>query len=1004
MAGEHTAMILRHIRNLVARRDGDRLSDRALHRQFATVHDDDAFAMLVRRHGPMVLRVCERVLHHAQDVEDPVLFATKTAVGAAVPACAAALAGESLKDMVTTKVKVAAVFFLGLSLLAAGASLIARQALVVNQPEAKKADEAKRATKGQDRQEPKGEKQTRSDRYGDPLPNGALARLGTLRQRAADTDVAVTADGKEVVTVGPELTVRRFDARTGELLATRQLPMDHAVHTWLSPRGTFVLASHCRANHRGCWYELELWDLARGKGVRTCPVGKYWPPCAAAFSGDERRVAVAACTSDLARHRVIVWELATSKSQVIWSQKNDVKARSFDPVVALSPDGKRLVACHLDQVLHCWEVEGGKLLWQSKTKNWSPFLFFSPDGQTVVTAAGIGVAGIQLWDAATGKRIEVKRQPPREAVYPIGFSPDGRLLAFETGFEGVVLWQPGAAKAALHLGQRPRPRDAVPEIPNRLPTNFAFTPDGKGLIRRRGALQRWDLTSGKPIYADTESWGHTQEVTRLVFSPDGSILASSSKDQAVRLWKVATARPLHVFPKALSSHLAFTADGRHLFAVHSSLGKTALGVWNVSTGRPERGYELADRSQFMTGSEDKELRVTADGKKVLMLTGKNGRWGDETVLTVWDAVTHECLVHKQVPWDADSLLMPDGTSVLAVEGPIGALRLLAIDSAKPRLEFPSDRDPHKAAWGSQLALSPNGRLMAAQVRLVDHNASTEYDPIRLADMATGRKLLKVSVDDPALLAFSADNRLFAVAAASGVRLWETASRQEVGFLKAHNRGAIPPYQAFASALAFSPDGRMLATGHADSTILLWDGTLRDGARGGRLTDAERDSLWTDLAGADAARAYAAVWRLVDDPGPSMSFLKGRLKPVAPPSPEEIRSLLRELDSDRFKLREAAEQKLRALGERAEPALRKALGGTLSLEVRRRVETILSAPRILRSREALRPLRGVQVLEQIGSREARRLLRSLAGGAAAAQETKEAKASLERLDRRTGGRP
>src|SRR5438132_13960882 len=75
------------------------------------------------------------------------------------------------------------------------------------------------------------------DRYGDPLPPGPPARLGTLRQRAPDADLAVTADGKEVVTVGPDLTVRRFDARTGKLRTTRQLPAGRPYHTWLSPRG-----------------------------------------------------------------------------------------------------------------------------------------------------------------------------------------------------------------------------------------------------------------------------------------------------------------------------------------------------------------------------------------------------------------------------------------------------------------------------------------------------------------------------------------------------------------------------------------------------------------------------------------------------------------------------------------------------------------------------------------------------------------------------------------------
>src|SRR5262249_19838804 len=154
--------------------------------------------------------------------------------------------------------------------------------------------------------------------------------------------------------------------------------------------------------------------------------------------------------------------------------------------------------------------------------------------------------------------------------------------------------------------------------------------------------------------------------------------------------------------------------------------------------------------------------------------------------------------------------------------------------------------------------------------------------------------------------------------------WEVASWQPVGFLKAPNRAAQPPGQPCARALAFAPDGRTLATGHADSTILLWDLTLRSGPRSGPLTPAQRDAAWNDLAGSDAARAYAAVWRFVDDPESALSLLQERLRPVPPPPVATVRALLDDLDSDQFAVREAAAQKLRALGEQAGAPLQAAL--------------------------------------------------------------------------------
>ncbi|HEY7155866.1 MAG TPA: sigma-70 family RNA polymerase sigma factor [Gemmataceae bacterium] len=907
-----------------------------------------------------------------------------TEVAGGVSATAAMLAEGVLRVMGFAKWQIGGALILGLSLLAVGAGAWSHRVPVMPSESGSK-------------EIPASPTAARKDVHGDPLPPGALARFGTVRQRAPDSHLAVTADGKEVIAVSGGLTVRRFDARTGELRAVRQLPGATASRywAWLSPRGTFVLAASISGTGS---YNLDLWDLNQRKIRQTLPVHTPW---GAGFSADERRVAVADTASGQT-HRVLVWDLETSKSRVLWSEKKVYSQRYFEPIALLSPDGKRLVACHHDQVLRCWDVESGKLLWQSEKKIWSPFIFFSPDSRTVVTPGGIGVNWLVVWDAATGKSLEGQKSPPKEAICPIGFSPDGRFLAFQTGLEEVILWKPGEEKVAFRSPRPPHHRDAILFQPNRQPTNFAFTPDGKGFIRRAGALQRWNLDTGKPVYADTENWGHTGDVTRLVFSPNGRLLASSSEDQIIRLWDVSTARTVHSFPK-WSDLVAFIPDGRCLLMAPSGLGKIALQETDVATGRPERGFELAERNEFRPSNRDKEIRVTEDGKKLLMLTSKNGRRNDESILTAWDTATGECLVHKRVPWGEESLLTADGQSVLAPDSLTGAVKLLAVDTGKPRWEMPSDRNlDRRRVHGCDLALSPDGRLMAAQSHYVNQaNFRMEHGAIRVGDMATGRQLQKLSIEGPAVFAFSADSRFFAVADRAAIRLWETATWKEIGSISVANRDARPPDRACASSLAFSPDGRTLATGHADGTILLWDATLRGGGRGGPLTNAQREALWGDLIGIDAARAYAAVWRLADDPQPSVSFLKERLRPVPPIPPEAIRSLLDDLDSDRFKVREEAERKLRAFGERVISPLRATLKEKPSLERRRRIEAlleVLEAPAPLTG-ETLRAVRTIQALERIGSAEARKLLEELSQGVESARLTRDAKESLARQKKR-----
>jgi hypothetical protein len=205
-------------------------------------------------------------------------------------------------------------------------------------------------------------------------------------------------------------------------------------------------------------------------------------------------------------------------------------------------------------------------------------------------------------------------------------------------------------------------------------------------------------------------------------------------------------------------------------------------------------------------------------------------------------------------------------------------------------------------------------------------------------------------------------------------------------------------------VALSPDGRTLASGHPNGTVLLWDVPAPARAAERRLGDKEKDQLWADLAGADAARAFRAVRVLTASPRQAVALLAERLRP-APAG--RVARLIAELDADSFEARQAASAALARLGQETEPALRAALKGNPSAEVRRRARELLRAlpegPR-RPTAEELRASRAVQVLERIGTPEARRLLGALAKGAAEARLTHEATAALGRLSPRQGAGP
>jgi hypothetical protein len=202
---------------------------------------------------------------------------------------------------------------------------------------------------------------------------------------------------------------------------------------------------------------------------------------------------------------------------------------------------------------------------------------------------------------------------------------------------------------------------------------------------------------------------------------------------------------------------------------------------------------------------------------------------------------------------------------------------------------------------------------------------------------------------------------------------------------------------FAGCLAYSPDGRLLATGHPNSTILLWDLPLPPSPPQ-TFTAPELNRLWTALAGADAPAGWRAIWRLAEAPSDALPFLRARLKPVAPAPLDQVRQQIRALDDDAFQRRQEAVNRLKAWGVLAAPAVREALRGEVTIDKKRLLDDVLAAaesPQPL-DHESLRQIRAVTVLERIDSPEARQILTKLAQGVDLAPLTRSARGALQRL--------
>jgi hypothetical protein len=242
-----------------------------------------------------------------------------------------------------------------------------------------------------------------------------------------------------------------------------------------------------------------------------------------------------------------------------------------------------------------------------------------------------------------------------------------------------------------------------------------------------------------------------------------------------------------------------------------------------------------------------------------------------------------------------------------------------------------------------------------------------------------------------MLVFSPHGRFLVRNTGRSVTLCDVVTRKEIGSFTGHV-GDI-------ASLTFSPDGKTLVTGATDGTGLVWDvaANVQPALQAGQQIRAEElATAWQALVGEDAVRAFDGITKLVLAHKQSVPFLSERLKPAATPHENDLPRWIAELDSGEFKVRNRASAAIRGIGPTAAAALRKVLTTKPSLEVRQRVLAILADMEQYKlTGENLRVVRAIEALEMIGNAEARKVLTTLAGGAALAPATEAARAALAR---------
>jgi RNA polymerase sigma factor (sigma-70 family) len=878
----------------------------------------------------------------------------------------ATLAKRVLRGLVATKLKAATTVVLAVGLMT-GAAVIAHQALFPVPRGANPDGEPGRVAQAVDQPKPETRKHAGADPFGDPLPLGALVRMGTVRLRQVYPRVVFSPDGKTLISVGADHMVRTWDLATGKYLRGQLLDgaqhLDSSAIT-LAPDSKALVA--WRSNRKS----LPVYEVATGKELGRVPVRDDQLYRLALGPGG-RTLATATDDHSRGKHFIRLWDVATGSERLLLEHTH------FDEHLAFSPDGKYLGVAGRDDALRLWDVATGKLIQTLRAD--ARYVAFTPDSHTV---CGDFSGAVRLWDVVTGKELATLQATPRHDIACLAFSRDGKVLA-AGGQGGLHLWDVAARKE-------------LKQLPDHMVTGLTFAPDGKVLAASRGSnIRLWDVATGKPFLGRP---GHDGEVDAIAVSSDGKVVASASySDGTLCLWDAGTGKLLHRPPRRwiAGRTICFSPDDK---LVASGDHDGALHLWEVATGKEWRRFPIAASQPDEVKPFVDALRLSCDGRRLVALIRSDERASLQ--INVWDTATGELLKGRAFEGAPFSRFTPDANGVtvrtregLALQDTITGKELMAIPGVV-------DLVP--------IAFSPDGQLVAVVRRKVivalvgkaagGVQAAGETTAVSLVEIATGREVLRIKTGPAYFLAFSPDGRVLATADQQVVRLWEVITGKEIFSRPRHKGLPGAPAQAAVTSVALFPGGRVLATGLEDGTILEWD--LAPATRAAKeLSATELDGLWADLAGPDARTAYRAIHLLVASPAQAVAYLRNHLQPVAEVDGKRVQRLLADLDSEEFMVREAATKELVKLGEQVEPGLRRVLEGKPSLEVRKRVEWLLSAPPTAPPAATLRTLRAIQILEWVATPEARHVLQKLSAGAPAARATRAAKASLERLAKR-----
>ncbi len=601
----------------------------------------------------------------------------------------------------------------------------------------------------------------KKDRLGDPLPKGAVMRLGTLRYRSEFRELSSVAFSPK-----SSLMANGIRGDNVEVWSTTNGARKLLLKTKNGEAGAVAFSPDGRLLAVGTEGSVELWSMPSGQRVGV--MGEMdFDVRALSFDAKGKNLLVAGGSNDIA-----LWSVKNRKLVgMLQGHTADVTA------VAFAPKGKGVASVSKDGTLKFWKLsrKGGKVSLSVEAHDGAPVtaLAWSPSGKNVITG---GNDTLRVWEPRRGtQKLELSGHTGNITAVVAGAK--GLASADDEG--EVIIWDV-VSGAEAHRMKADDPR------------SLAFSESGGRLAAAGRGLSLWDTTSGTDLLG---SLGHRNAARSVAFiGPEGKSLATGGLDNTVFIWETETGHELQILRHTSSTpFVTVSPDGRWLAA--GGEGKK-VQFWDVPAVKETKS----------AGPHDKRLLAArfSPAGNVMATSSLDG------LVRLWDPVTGKLLRRltgrggfaRGLAFSPKGRTLATGVHKDWLGGGQGGVVIWHVDTGALMSTIETGESPVIA-----VAFSPDGDTIAT-----GHSNGV----IQTWGATSGqlRQTLTGHSSHIRGLEFSPDGTMIASASTDKtVRLWSVAESKEIKQFKGH--------KDIVYSVAFNAQGTRLASASADSTVLIW---------------------------------------------------------------------------------------------------------------------------------------------------------------------------------------